>query len=133
MPASIIVAGQYPAGDRISHARPKTFFARIKISVVFVKQAAETECNCSLNRILTENVGKPLAVSRGSLLPLCRLILPLVESRRKSGLQVPQRVDHCLHVNLRSLALSQRLELAGLLGPGHIQIVEEVVNGSAHG
>ena len=64
------------------------------------------------------------------LLPLFRLVFPLIESCREAGFQISQGIYHRLHVDLRALALRQGLEFAGLLGSRHIQVVEKMVNRS---
>ena len=79
MPASIIVARQYPTGHRIRRATPKALFARIEVAVVFVERAAQAECDGALDGVLAEDVGETLAVSGHSLFPLFRLVFPLID------------------------------------------------------
>src|SRR5215472_4922247 len=106
MQASIIVPRKDAAGQRIPDARPQFLLARIEVAVVLVQRAGHTERHRTLNGILTHDVRQPLAVTGRSLLPLFGLILPLINSRGETSLDVAQRVYHCLEVEMGSLPLS---------------------------
>src|ERR1700751_3004335 len=97
-----------------------------------MQEAAEAECHCALDGILAQDVRESLAVSRRSLLPLFGLVFPLVDSCGESSFHVTQRIDHRFQVDSRTLYLCKRMEIAGFLTPRHVQVVEEIVDGSIY-
>ena len=56
------------------------------------------------------------------------IVVPLIDPRRQSRLDVPKGIDHGVQVDLRSLPLRQGLELICLLGSRHVQVIEEIVH-----
>jgi len=128
--ASVVVPRENPALQGIFRARPKAAFAGIEIAVVFVEQAAQPERHRALNGILTQDVRVSLTVCGRSLSPLFGLVVPLIDTCGKSHLDVSERIDHRLQIDLRSLPRCEGLELVRLLRSGHIQVVKEVVHGA---
>src|SRR5690349_12915612 len=103
--ASIVVPREDPALQRIARARPKPAFAGVEIAIVFVEQAAQPERHRALNRILPQDVRVSLPVGRRPLSPLLGVVVPLIDPGGQSRLDKPERIDHRLQVDLRSLLL----------------------------
>jgi hypothetical protein len=88
MAASVIVASENAAGYGIPGARPEALLAGIEVTIVLVQSAGETVGHSALNGILSCDIGKSLAVARGSLFPFLWFIFPLVNSGRERRLHV---------------------------------------------
>jgi len=97
-----------------------------------MQYAGKAEGDGALNGILAQDVGITLAVPGGALFPLGRLVRPLINSRGEPRLHKAERVDHCLEVKAGTFLLVHRLELAGLGGARHIQVVHEITGAAGN-
>jgi len=102
MSGAIVGASRNATRQRIPGARPKLTFAGIEVTIVFAQGAGQPEGHRALIGILSREVGKSLAVARGALFPLYRLVFPLINSGGKPRLDVPYEIRHGLEVPMGS-------------------------------
>ena len=126
--AGVIVAGKHAAGKRVFGAAPNALLAGVEVAVVFMQCATEAEGDGALNGVLALDIQEAFAVARSSLAPLWRLVLPLINSSGESRLEKTQRVHHGFEVEVRAFGLGEGAEVAGFVGSGHVEVVEEVVD-----
>src|SRR5579884_2262420 len=112
MPVSTVITGYKAARQRISSARPEAFPAGIEVTVVFMQGTGEPESDRALDGVLAHDVDVTFAIAGHPLLPLRRLVSPLVNTRGEPAFDISKWIGHSFQVKLGSLFLGQRPKVA---------------------
>jgi len=126
--ASIIVARQNAARERISRARPEAFPAGVEVAVVLMQGTSQPIRHRALDGVLPQDVGKPLSIASRPLLPLGGFVVRLIDSGRKPDLREANGVHHGLEIKAVTFMLGHRPKFLRLLRAGHVEEVKEGVN-----
>lgn len=132
MPVPLIIPGRQAAGQRVSSARPEAFPAGIEVTIVFMQRTGEPESDRALDGVLAHDVDITFAIARHPLPPLRRLVSPLVNARGEPAFDIAKWIGHCFQIKLSSFFLGQRQKVAGLLCPGHVEVVKDITKASGN-